>query len=179
MAHSRRFGRSAHGASTARRKTSWGSGPSGVISRTATGSNLFAVGAQATVAGLTLVRTRGNLLVFLSSIATALDGFSGAIGMAIVSENAFGVGVTAIPTPVTDLAWDGWLYHRFFSVKGVTATEADGANAVSAVERIQIDSKAMRKFKETDLLVAVIEGTEVGGVTFNATLETRTLVKLP
>ena len=156
-----------------RRNTSWVAAASGIVQRTSSGSTLFGFGGQAVVDGLTIMRTRGHLGIYLSAGAAALDGFDGAVGLAIVSENAFGVGITAVPTPITDEAWDGWFWFSHFSVKVPSANNFAG-NASSI--QIPVDSKAMRKIKNTDTIIAVLEATEVGGATVNMSLQTRMLV---
>jgi len=162
-----------------RRQTSWDFGPSGSLSLTAAGAAIFATAAQAVGSGLTIIRTRGELLLNISSIAAALDGFPRlAAGICIVSENAFGVGVTAVPTPLTDIAWDGWLWHSIGGCFGLVSGNfgLEGCQTV----RWEIDSKAMRKIKDTDIMIGVIElGTEVGTATLLADLSTRVLLKIP
>ena len=163
----------------ARRKTSWSGAPFGLFSLAANGAAIAPTNTQALVPGLTLVRTRGELLVILESVGAINDGFRVAAGLCIVSENAFGVGVTAIPTPLTDIAWDGWLWYWAGSVfSDRTAAEAELAADNMTSVRIPIDSKAMRKFKETDVLVGVVEVVETGTATLTAHMEGRILVKL-
>jgi hypothetical protein len=61
---------------------------------------------------------------------------------------------------------------------GFSTTET-GQSTMEAV-RVPIDSKAMRKVHESDVLVGVIEmGTEVGAATVRYAAETRILDKLP
>jgi len=173
MAHQRsglRFQRTG-----ARRRTSWTIGVGGITSLI-TGANtlVFGTGAQAAQDGLTLVRTRGEVLLTMTG-AARLDGFSQiSMGICIVSENAAGIGATAIPAPSTDIGWDGWLWFWTGSMSVETFTAFDATNL-----RIPIDSKAMRKFKNTDVMVGVIQaGTEVGTASLQATMQTRLLVKL-
>ena len=126
---------------------------------------------------LTIVRTRGELLVFLDAQTQVDSGFSYAFGMCIVTQNAAGVGVTAIPAPSADLAWDGWFVH----LQGtVFASVADPVGNVKNTHRYQIDSKAMRKMHLTDTVVAVFETfAELGTAEFSASFESRLLLKLP
>ena len=166
--------------SALRRKTTWTVGPEGSVQLTSAAASVFSGGAIAIDDGLTIVRTRGELNVGLSVAAVALDGFARfAFGMCIVSENAAGVGVTAIPSPITDETWDGWYVYYTGSLFSVVATAVlDNAEGVANL-RLPIDSKAMRKFKRTDVIVAVIEtATEVGTASLTARLSSRTLVKL-
>ena len=156
----------------ARRSTSWAVGASETRQLTAVGVTLWAVGSQAVVPGLTLVRTRGELLVAISSVAAVTDTMRMAFGLCVVSENAFGAGVGSVPTPDVDMAWDGWLWHRFVSLAVSAGSEAGTA-------RIEIDSKAMRKIKETDVLIGVTEViAESGTVVCSLRAETRVLMKL-
>jgi hypothetical protein len=46
----------------------------------------------------------------------------GAIGLAVVTDQAVGIGVTAVPTPITDLSSDSWFLHRF---SGTSSTVPD------------------------------------------------------
>ena len=162
-----------------RRKTAWQIGPFGQANVTAAGVLLFATGAQALVDGATIVRTRGELSVALGPSTTALAGFDRiGFGMCIVSENAFGIGVTAVPTPITDIAWDGWLFHDLMSIFTIQDSET-WSNSGSPFKRVEIDSKAMRKIKNTDVLIGVMEfSSETGTATIEARLNTRVLVKL-
>jgi len=178
LAHARgsRFRRSG----STRRQTSWDAGPFGSLSLTAAGSAIFTTGAQAVGDGLTLVRTRGELLLTISAISAAGDGWPRlAAGICIVSENAFGVGgAPSVPAPLTDIAWDGWLWHYVGSVIGQVSGNfgTDGSQTI----RIPIDSKAMRRIKSTDIQIGVIElGTETGTATLLADLNTRILDKIP
>ncbi len=162
-----------------RRLTSWASGPLGITSLTAAGSAIIPTGSQAVENGLTLVRTRGELLVYLTTATSVLDGFSQvAAGICVVTENAFGIGATAVPAPFTDVGWDGWLWYWTGTLKSVSTTLVNGLGL--AVARVPIDSKAMRKFKATDVQIGVVEvAAEVGTAAARFEMVTRSLVKLP
>ncbi len=137
------------------------------------------MGGQAAIPEQTIVRTRGELLVQNLITGTDLSGFRWAFGICIVTENAFGVGATAIPGPFTDRSWDGWFVY-FTGSCFVGDVSVQGNNGLSAVSRLVIDSKAMRKFKFSDVMVGVFETvTEVGTAIIRADLMTRVLVKLP
>ena len=161
-----------------RRKTGWSVGPSGLQQRTSSGSGLFTTGAQVLLQGTTIVRIRGIFQVFLNSVAAALDGYTGAVGITEVSLEAFNAGIGSIPTPVTDMDRNIWLWHQFFSIKTVGAAIGDGASNTSSM-LVQIDSKAMRKSSLDSVMVAVLEQTEVGTATMQARIDTRMLSKLP
>ena len=163
--------------SRTRRRPSWNGGPDGTLSRTTSGSTLFGTGAQTVVDEITLIRTRGILSLQVTAADAVLAGFDGAVGICVVSENAFNAGIASVPTPATDIAWDGWLWHHIFSIRAVTATIADGVNAVAVHRTIEIDSKAMRKTNITDVIIAVLEATEMTSATLHARIDIRILTK--
>jgi len=104
--------------------------------------------------GETVIRTRG-MLGWLSDQATVDEEQFGAFGIAVVSEQAATVGATAVPHPVTDAAWGGWLYHTYFFSK-LEFADATGVNP-NIMHTMAIDSKAMRKVDEGDRLITVVE----------------------
>ena len=167
--------------SSSRRKKVWTVGPQVFgASATASGSLLWTTGAQPTVEGLTLLRTRGQLVIRSSNQLAVSDGFHGAIGLGISTVSAFDIGVTALPKPITDETWEGWYWLKHFQVLAQTATEADGSNAVSTVMQIEIDSKAMRKKPTTEVVsFGMLEFVEVGTATLNFDAQCRELVALP
>jgi len=163
-----------------RRRTGWSLGPNGeTAARAVAGRDLFPVGAQANQDGLTLVRLRGTLDIRLNSVASAGDGFAQiACGICNVNENAFGIGITGVPDPISDIGWDGWLWYWTGSMitSFGTLTNAEGSNSRSIV----IDSKAMRKTLETDVVVGVFSVlSEAGTAVIQAIMNTRILDKLP
>ena len=83
----------------------------------------------------------------LLTAAAAGDGFFGAVGIGIVTNQAFVAGVTSMPEPFDEVNWDGWMWHFFFDIRSVTATIGDGVNAASVSQLLTIDSKAMRKLE--------------------------------
>ena len=160
-----------------RRKVSWSGGPVGQTAiLTATSTVLFPNVAEAALDDLTIVRTRGQLMVQLITADAALAGFEWAFGMCVVSQNAAGIGVTAVPDPLSDIAWDGWfVYETGFAV---SADASPSEAAPGSQLAISIDSKAMRKMHLTDTIVGVFAVTEIGTATMQAALATRILVKL-
>ena len=177
MARRRSSGFPSRGA--ARRQTSWNQGPAGLTAVISTSAaSVTAVGSQAVRSGLTLVRTRGHWTID-SSVQADFPGtfFEMALGLAIVTENAAGIGITAVPYPLTDIGWDGWLWH-WVGVAPIVPGMG-GASGLSPVS-IEVDAKVMRKWKETDVMIAVMEVAETGTAgDIQAHFNSRVLVKLP
>ncbi len=172
-----------------RRKTAWNVGcASGATAGAAqplatTASLLMTQGAVILVDGVTLIRLRGYLRLYLSLATASNDGFFGAFGIGVVpgGERGFvGVGGGALPIPVTNQDDETWIYHQYFSVVAPFpfASAADPAGNRSSDFIIQIDSKAMRKMNIGDILYASIEATEVGTANMQIHFDSRTLFKL-
>jgi len=130
------------------------------------------------------MRTRGELLLYLKSAAAASNGFTGAFGIGLTTSQAFAIGVTAMPGPITDIDWDGWLYHRVFTmfsgdvIASVASTDSDIVNANSAVLKLEVDSKAMRKQLEGMTEFCMLETIEAGTGTMQWIFNSRTLLAL-
>ena len=165
------------GRSVVRRLTSWEGGPEGILSPASSAVSGFPTTLNILTDGFTLIRTRGELLLALLTTSVAQGGFQWGLGLTVVSTKAAGVGATAIPGPLTELNWDGWFVHHQGTLKAVTTTLGNDLGAT--VVRVPIDSKAMRKTKEDDSVVAMLETIEVGTSTLHAELRTRLLFKLP
>ncbi len=163
-----------------RRQTSWALGPESSAQNVASSTTqIWTVATVPVIEGLTIVRTRGFIRCLLTTVSAADSGFSGAFGIGVTNQNAVAVGVGSVPTPITDLDWDGWLWHSFFDVRSITATIADGANAVAMEWSMEIDSKAMRKLNDTETAVfGATEVTETGTAVMNIHAQCRQLVKL-
>ncbi len=90
-----------------------------------------------------------------------------------------------MPTPITEEAWDGWLYHRYFSITAggtiaaaTAAQQGDQVNSTTAALRLEIDSKAMRKIDVNEGMFAAVEVTEHGVATMEWLFNCRMLFKL-
>ncbi len=138
-----------------RRQTRWlQSGPIQVSVADSTVTLLTTLSAAGlALVPFTIVRTRG-LLVLRSDQAAAAEDQWISYGQIVVSEQAASIGVTAIPTPITDGESDLFFvyemlgnFFRFLSAVGI-----DGAPAQRT-----FDSKAMRKVGEGENAVSVME----------------------
>ena len=119
----------------------------------------------------TIVRTRG-IIHIRSDQAAASETYGADLGIAVVTDQAVAVGITAVPTPLTDKGSDAWfVYEQLFShlsVRSDIGQLKEGAFTT-------FDSKAMRKVDD-GFDVAVVQENEIAGVVM--TISGRMLVKL-
>ena len=120
----------------------------------------------------TVVRTRGTWLL-TSDQAVASESFAAGIAACVVSDQAAAIGVTAVPTPVTDKGSD-----LFFMYDWNAGGFSFGTNIGFGEERIvkDYDSRAMRKVNEDQEPVFVIENDAFDGLLL--THSARMLIKL-
>ena len=112
---------------------------------------------------VTIIRTRGMLNVISDTVVASEQPF-GAFGLAVVSDQAVAIGVTAIPTPYTDADSDLWFVHGYFAAPTAFGTSVGFANVSMNVE---FDSKAMRRMSQDETVVVVIEnGSGAAGALF-------------
>ena len=163
-----------------RRLTSWALGPGGddlgtmdAQVRTTTGNIIYGSGVTPVVPNLTIVRTRGFVDMRLLSATAVGDGFNYALGLGIVTNDAFSIGVTATPNPFDDADWPGWLWHDMGTLKKVLG-DVDGL-----WRRVEIDSKAMRKLRQNEVYGLYMDFAQVASGNLEVTAATRSLFKLP
>ena len=130
---------------------------------------------NATLGTSTIVRTRGLLAIKFAAGNNSDGRVEGAVGIAIVSAQAFAVGATAIPAPFTEAGWDGWFFHQFFAI----SQEAAGTvgNLMLGTQQKDVDSKAMRKLRD-NTNVAVVMAENNSGVAIEVGFWFRMLLKL-
>ena len=162
-----------------RRLTAWGIGPEVVNGfHSATVNSVWTTGVVPGAEGFTIARIRGFIHYQMQSGAAAGDGFFGAAGIGLVTDEAFAIGATAMPDPLSDNDWEGWIWHSFFDVRVATGTFADAVNASGVSQRLEIDSKAMRKFPVGWTLFGMTAVTESGAASVEVNGDTRVLIKL-
>ncbi len=107
----------------------------------------------------TILRTH-ILVSYMSDQDTASERPFGAYGVQVVTENASGVGITALPTPAvdTDSDWFIWQALRTITV-GLTSVGVD----IGGDRQYNIDSKAMRKVGANDDVVIVVDEVSAVG----------------
>jgi len=171
VARARGFARARGGP---RRQVTWiGPADQGYVA-VASGAKVLVGSFDAAANGLekpTVVRTRGEVSIIPSSTASDLS-MVGAYGLAIVSDQAFGIGITAIPGPWSDPSWDGWFVWRPF---GLRVEVIDSTGVFMSQHSQEVDSKAMRKITDNETLVLVAE-SQSGAVSISMPL--RLLFKL-
>ena len=154
MAH-RAFRRGA-GAISQKRLTSWFSFSPTVTAFSAGGGTII-VSLNAAALALrpfTVVWTR-FLLGIESDQISADERQIGGFGCAVVSDQALAIGVTAVPTPITDIGSDLWFVHQllYSSFGFITGVGFEGQMQTM----YEVDSKAMRKVDIGQDLVIVGE----------------------
>ena len=105
----------------------------------------------------TVVRTHLYLAIVTDQLA-ASENQQMAIGFAIVSDQASGIGVTAVPTPITDLGSDAWYLHQFLTARLVLG-DVTGFDHQAVGARINVDSRVMRKVEDGFDNIVTIETT--------------------
>ena len=155
-----------------RRNKSWSSIPGGSVGLT---GNATGVTGGFSTAGLqaTIMRMLGEYVVMATAGATALDRARIAVGIGVVSSDAFALGVSAMPDPGAepDYPWLFWAEHI------IRFTTSDAGELGGSI-RHGFDIRSMRKISSRQTLAMIIEYTdEVGAppLTFSAAT-TRILV---
>ncbi len=106
----------------------------------------------------TIVRSH-FMLALRSDQAAAIEEQTIAFGIAVVSDQAAAVGVSAIPTPITEAASDLWFVHQW-----MFADESNLTDRTRSGTFLAVDSKAMRKCDIGQDIVVVSEmDTGTGG----------------
>jgi len=177
MARNRDFRRGA-GAIAQRRLTQWLE-LQPIVAALADGAStlLFSLTtAEKALRPFTIVRTR-LLVSLISDQQASSERQAAAVGMAVVSDQAEAIGITAIPTPITDMASDLWLVHQLL-YNEFTFADSTGFSE-NGQAQYAVDSKAMRKVQDGEDVVVVAESSAAaatGGA--NIVVGGRVLVKL-
>ncbi len=160
------------------RSTIWsGTGMSQIAlaSATAIQINTFTAAFIADTAPFTIIRTRG-LFTCLSDQSIATEEQEVILTHAVVTAQASAIGVTAVPTGLTDSDSDSFfVYEVIMSAYQFTLGSVVAADGFAA--RKYYDSKAMRKLEDSDQLSVVIESSATSeGMIVQS--QFRTLLKL-
>jgi len=119
----------------------------------------------------TIVRTRGVMHV-RSDQTAASQNYGVDVGYAVVSDQAVAIGVTAVPTPLTDKGSDlFFVYEMLFGAYQFS----DATGILQRGEFMKYDSKAMRKVNDDSDLVVTFENEINGAAIIHSA---RMLIKL-
>jgi len=157
-----------------RRETMWIE--LGTVASTLAGAPTAVLASSLNAAGLalrpfTVVRVRGWLECH-SDQAAASESYLGDFAMAVVSDQAVAVGVTAVPTPLTDKGSDLFFVYEQLGSRTFFG-DATGVREVGVQK--YFDSKVMRKVNDDQDIIAVVENEIAGCV---VTFSGRILIKL-
>jgi len=160
-----------------RRKTTWAEGPGGTAELVfnATQTQILGSGFEVTEE-VTLARIRGAFSFNMESGGTG-ERMTGAFGIGIVTASAFAIGITAMPAPIDDQDWDGWLFWRPVQIQAV-ATLAEDQAFGSTRSEFEVDTRAMRKMQNDDTIYGALQVVENGTVVANAFFDSRALFLL-
>ena len=99
----------------------------------------------------TLIRTRGRLAVLADTSST--PGAFGVLTMGVIVVTAAAQTAGAVPTPSTDVGSDWLWWNR--AIVGAAAGDVIGEEVT--IDRMDVDSKAMRKIGNNEVVVFVAE----------------------
>ncbi len=149
---SRKFGHSA------KRQTTWFQFAPVEQTVTSGAALVFSLNAAAlAMRPFTIVRAHFEIMI-RSDQAAAVEQQLAGIGMAVVSDEAVAVGVSAVPTPITEMASHLWFLHRLIFADASTLTDR-----TIPAKSLTIDSKAMRKVEVGSDIILAVEHTVGGG----------------
>jgi hypothetical protein len=121
---------------------------------------------------VTITRVVGQLDV-ISDQLSAFEKPFGAMGTALVTDQARVAGAASIPGPYTAAESDVWFLHQFWVAPVLFAT-AVGISKTN--QTYQMDSRAMRRMTPEDSMVIMIENGSLFGVDYR--LDLRILIKV-
>ena len=136
------------------RLTNWGALTDGADTMASSGTAVLAAALSASFLAMrpfTVIRYHLQLAL-RSDQEAAMENQRVAVGMAVVSDQSVAVGVTAVPTPVTDVSSDLWFLHQW-----IMGGESRLVDKVRAETYLSVDSKAMRKVNDDQDLIMVVE----------------------
>ena len=142
----------------ARRESLWVGVTLGVTTMTAPGGTITNASNAALLALRPFTVIRLHMAFWLQSDqAAAIETQHAGFGVAVVSDQAVAIGVTAVPTPITDIGSDLWFAHRL-----MYADESNLTDRTRSGQFFEIDSKAMRKVEDGQTVIMVAELSSTG-----------------
>ncbi len=128
------------------------------VAGSALGSLAFAL----IIPAATLVRTRGSWSAMIRTSGGTNNHLSIVMGMYVATDEAFGVGLTALQTPIESIENDWYVYEPTSLVSEITNP---GNDSIVSNFRGSFDSRGQRKLKAGDVLVTVFEGSQSDATT--------------
>ena len=93
-------------------------------------------------------------IMLRSDQAAAVEIQIAGVGVCVVSDQASAIGITAIPTPLTDLGSDLWMLHQICMANAVDLTDR-----TIPARHYSIQSKSMRKVNSDEDMMIVAQGS--------------------
>ena len=122
----------------------------------------------------TLIRTRGRVMVVSDPSSSASPLAQITMGITVVTAAA--LAASAIPSPLSDIGSD-WLW---WDTAFVGEADTGVVGGTVEIDRISVDSKAMRKIGLNEVVVFVVQITSCQGtVVANVCANLRMLLKAP
>ncbi len=110
----------------------------------------------------TVLRWRGYWSAAFDETAQANDRMILTLGLAILSTDAVTLGVTAVPDPASEPEYP-WIWWGEMALNSFGVIADTTAGWGPSAQRQEIDSKAMRKIKPGESLLAIIQSTNASG----------------
>ena len=104
----------------------------------------------------TIIRQYYELYMISDQVINFEDQIAG-FGTCVVSDQASAIGVTAVPTPITDLGSDLWMCHQLLMGRELSLIDTQFPGA-----HYSVDSKAMRKVNGDEDFVISVEASSAG-----------------
>ncbi len=108
----------------------------------------------------TILRARGYVQASFDATVQVGDLIRLTFGLGIVSDDAFNLGATAMPDPAGECEYP-WLWWGEMLLRSELAA-GPGSWGIPA-QRLEVDTKAMRRVKPQQTLAWIVESTDVAG----------------
>jgi len=133
-------------------------------------------GSLSTLVPFTMVRMRGYVQAHFDATKQLDDRIVLTFGFGLFSTDAVTLGATALPDPSDEKEFP-WLWWNQMALESEISAAGEGTWGMNA-QRIDVDSKAMRKVKPGQSLAWVVQATDLAGapVTLVTTGATRILI---
>ena len=136
----------------------WNSIPSISLALTADATSLG--GALSPGTSATVLRMLGEYIIVPTSAPAALDQVKVAVGIGVISGDAFAAGSASVPDPAgePDYPWLFWAEHSLYF--GTTSVDP---SSLGATVRRQFDIRSMRKMKPRETLAMIVQYANIAG----------------